>query len=155
MVEQVAARLGEVPLVTLVGPSGAGKSSLVRAGVIPALKRSGDAWDAFILRPGPRPLAALAELLLQHSWQRSSAERRRPASRVGDAGRHGRPGRGLIRAAPRREPGFLGVELRARARRRRERILLFVDQFEELVTLGAEDERGAFLDVPGRARPTT
>lgn len=33
-------RLGGQPLVAVVGPSGAGKSSLVRAGVIPALKRA-------------------------------------------------------------------------------------------------------------------
>ncbi len=45
----------------------------------------------------------------------------------------------------RREPGLVGVELRARARRRLERVLLFVDQFEELVTLAPEDERAAFV----------
>jgi hypothetical protein len=35
--------------------------------------------------------------------------------------------------------------MRARARRRLERILLFVDQFEELVTLAPERDRAAFL----------
>ena len=73
-VEQIVARLDEQPLLALVGSSGAGKSSLVRAGVIPALKRGGDAWEAFVMRPGPHPLAALAELLLQHAWQRSSRD---------------------------------------------------------------------------------
>ena len=42
------------PLVAVIGPSGAGKSSLVRAGVIPALKRSGEGWDAHVVRPGSR-----------------------------------------------------------------------------------------------------
>src|SRR5262249_32022437 len=59
----VVAELRSRPLVAVVGPSGAGKSSLVRAGVIPALKRSGEGWDAHILRPGRDPLAALAGVL--------------------------------------------------------------------------------------------
>nr|MBA3503148.1 hypothetical protein [Deltaproteobacteria bacterium] len=35
----------------------------------------------------------------------------------------------------RKEPGYFGTRLRARARRRRTQILVFVDQFEELYTL--------------------
>ena len=132
-IEQVVARLDEHPLLAVVGSSGAGKSSLVRAGVIPALKRGGDAWEAFVLRPGLHPLAALAELLLQPSWQLSSPGGGAPSDR--DA----------LCERLRREPGLLGVQMRARARQRLERILLFVDQFEELVTLTAEDERAAFL----------
>jgi len=38
---EVTTRLAEQPLLAVVGPSGAGKSSFVRAGVIPALRRSG------------------------------------------------------------------------------------------------------------------
>jgi len=127
VVEAVVARLGEQPLLAIVGSSGAGKSSLVRAGVIPALKRGGDAWEAFVLRPGPRPLAALAELLLQPSWQLGLGARDPLGARL------------------RLEPGLLGASMRARARRRREHILLFVDQLEELVTLAPEDERAPFL----------
>jgi tRNA A-37 threonylcarbamoyl transferase component Bud32/energy-coupling factor transporter ATP-binding protein EcfA2 len=132
-VAQVVARLAEQPLVAVVGPSGAGKSSLVRAGVIPALKRADEAWETFVLRPGSRPLSALAELLLQPAWQQSGEDR----EPLGD--------RDALAARLRQEPGLLGVAMRARARRRLERILLFVDQFEELVTLAAEDERAAFL----------
>ncbi|PCC73996.1 serine/threonine-protein kinase [Nannocystis exedens] len=61
----VLARLRQQQLVVIAGPSGAGKSSLVRAGLIPALKRSGGRWDALVLRPGRRPLAALADVLAQ------------------------------------------------------------------------------------------
>ena len=143
-VEQVVARLAEQPLLALVGSSGAGKSSLVRAGVIPALKRGGDAWEAFVLRPGPHPLSALAELLLQASWQRTTPNT--DATPGSEAGSTPPPGdRDALVERLRREPGLLGVQMRARARRRMERILLFVDQFEELVTLTAEDERAAFL----------
>src|SRR5262249_40113363 len=45
----------------------------------------------------------------------------------------------------RREPGFLGAQMRFRARRRLARALLFVDQFEEVYTLAPEGEREAFL----------
>jgi len=64
-IDQVVAELRSRPLVAVVGPSGTGKSSLVRAGVIPALKRSGEGWDAHIVRPGKGPLAALAAVLAQ------------------------------------------------------------------------------------------
>lgn len=56
-IARLMGRLRNQPLVVVAGPSGAGKSSFVRAGVIPALKRSGERWEAFILRPGRRPLA--------------------------------------------------------------------------------------------------
>jgi WD40 repeat protein/tRNA A-37 threonylcarbamoyl transferase component Bud32 len=121
------------PLLTMVGASGAGKSSFVRAGVIPALKRLGERWQAFVVRPGRRPLAALAEVLAQVSEAPPSGE-----SAGGAAGD--------LAAALRERPGRLGAQLRADCRRRHGKALLFVDQFEELYTLGADaDERAAFL----------
>jgi WD40 repeat protein len=136
-VEQIITRLAERPLLALVGSSGAGKSSLVRAGVIPALKRGGDAWETFVLRPGAHPLSALAEMLLNRSWQRSSDEDAPPSLREETLTAYGE--------RLRREPGLLGAEMRGRARRRRERALLFVDQFEEVYTLASEAEREAFF----------
>ena len=56
-------RIRERPLLGIVGPSGAGKSSFVRAGLVPALKRSGEKWEALVLRPGRNPLIALAALV--------------------------------------------------------------------------------------------
>ena len=52
----------------IVGASGAGKSSLVRAGLIPRLTTPGvvagiDMWRVAVMRPGTRPVAALAEAL--------------------------------------------------------------------------------------------
>ena len=44
-------RLAEHPLLLVVGPSGSGKSSLVRAGIVPALRGAGH--DAVVLVPGP------------------------------------------------------------------------------------------------------
>ncbi|MCY0991151.1 protein kinase [Nannocystis sp. ILAH1] len=128
----VLARLRQQQLVVIAGPSGAGKSSLVRAGLIPALKRSGARWDAFILRPGRRPLLALADVLAQlASPPRDSA----PA-----------PDADALAALLPDRPGHAGALLRAHCRAGGGHLLLFVDQFEELYTLGAAaDERATFL----------
>jgi hypothetical protein len=124
-IEQIVNELRSRPLVAVVGPSGTGKSSLVRAGVIPALKRSGEGWDAYIVRPGREPLAALTTMLdglAQVHDRTDSIERLRT------------------------EPGYFGARLRTRAVIQLQRILIFVDQLEELYTLGAPpDERAAFL----------
>ncbi len=132
-------RLRNQPLLVVAGPSGAGKSSFVRAGVIPALKRSGERWEAFTLRPGRRPLAALADMLAQIA----------PATEEdAQAGALAAGSPDALLGAFRTQPGLVGVRLRARCRRdgRRHRILLFVDQFEELYTLGADEaERAAFV----------
>jgi eukaryotic-like serine/threonine-protein kinase len=123
------ARLRDQPIVAVVGPSGAGKSSFVRAGVVPALKASGDAWECIIVRPGRQPLVALASALEQLRDSR-------------DEGPHV-PGDPVARL--RAEPGLLGAQLRARARKRRVQIMLFVDQHEELYTLVPDPvERRAF-----------
>ncbi|RLT37602.1 MAG: hypothetical protein DWI57_13570, partial [Chloroflexi bacterium] len=62
---------------TVIGPSGSGKSSLIYAGVIPALRKSkrfgAGEWDVKILRPGAKPLTALAEALAASPEQLASA----------------------------------------------------------------------------------
>ena len=133
--EEIAAtvnRVRERPLLGIVGPSGAGKSSFVRAGLVPALKRSGEAWEALVLRPGRHPLAGLASLIspmlnTSVSIADEMAEQKKLEQR-------------LIK-----EPGFVGAVLRGRARREKKNILLFIDQFEELYTLVPDaTERKAF-----------
>ncbi|MCM8664678.1 SUMF1/EgtB/PvdO family nonheme iron enzyme [Accumulibacter sp.] len=53
-------------MVGVVGASGSGKSSLVRAGLIPKLRRgaSGHTWQIAVMMPGSRPYFALARVLL-------------------------------------------------------------------------------------------
>jgi eukaryotic-like serine/threonine-protein kinase len=128
----ILARLHSAPLIGLVGPSGTGKSSLVRAGVIPALQASGDTWEAMVIRPGRHPMAALANLVVpmvtgDSSISEQVAEHQEALQRLY------------------REPGYFGTVLRSRARTRGGKLLLFVDQFEELFTLSpSADERLAF-----------
>ena len=134
----VRARLRSCALVALAGPSGVGKSSLVRAGVIPLLKRSGEGWDTFTIRPGRNPLAALSAIRIGLATDPASSS----LVVSGASGEHAPDPTPDLRAAP----GQLGAALRAWAHRTRRRVLVFVDQFEELYTLCAEsDERAAFL----------
>jgi eukaryotic-like serine/threonine-protein kinase len=130
---RVTTRLREVSLAAVIGPSGVGKSSFARAGVIPALKASGERWSAFVLRPGRQPLQSIATIL-QSATSTTQALNEKLAEHEG------------MVARLRQEPGYLGALLRSRAAQRAERILLFVDQFEELYTLVPdESERAAFL----------
>ncbi len=131
----VLGRLRNQALVVVAGPSGAGKSSFVRAGVIAALKRAEGQWESFIVRPGRTPLSALAEVLTRVS--EASTTNLGGLKTIED----------LIEALCDR-PGYLGSRLRAfcRSKSPDHHILLFVDQFEELYTLGAGPaERAAFL----------
>ena len=70
-------RLRQHPFLTVIGPSGSGKSSLIYAGIIPALRKSkrfgAGEWDVRILRPGAKPLTALAEALAASPEQLASA----------------------------------------------------------------------------------
>ncbi len=122
-------------LIAVTGPSGAGKSSFVRAGILPALKQSGKPYETWAVRPGRRPLAALAEVLAFFA----------DTGATGDVAADSDPE--VIAEILRTQPGYLGSKLRARCRKRGldNRIVLFVDQFEELYTLGADAaERTAF-----------
>jgi WD40 repeat protein/serine/threonine protein kinase len=153
-IDHVVTELRSRPLVAVVGPSGAGKSSLVRAGVIPALKRSGEGWDAHVVRPGREPLAALAGILAHTHSSSSDTD----TGNTGDTGPSSGDAStplgdsaasavlGPLIERVRAEPGYLGARLRARATSKLRRVIVFVDQLEELYTLGAPlDERAAFL----------
>ncbi len=136
------AKLRDHPLLAIVGPSGVGKSSFVRAGVIPALNRSGEVWKALVMRPGRSPMASLAELLLQLPWSASGS-----GSGVGTESSElaiERDRDKLIETFY-SEPGFFGARLRARARRKLYRIAIFIDQLEEVYTLAQGREREAFF----------
>ena len=126
---QVIDALRSRRLVAVVGPSGIGKSSVVRAGVIPEIRSNAidgsEQWLVTDMMPGRYPHEELASALLRVASERSSG--------LEDELR--RDGRGLVRAAQRYLPE--GAKL-----------LLVVDQFEEIFTLVEDDkERSEFLEL--------
>lgn len=64
LVEHLRRQQASGGLLMVVGPSGSGKSSLVRAGMIPALRtgalRGSEAWPIVLFTPGVNPIGALA-----------------------------------------------------------------------------------------------
>src|SRR5215211_4447049 len=64
LVDGLISRVKDSRTVFVTGPSGSGKSSLVRAGLIPALKHGGiknsERWLYQTLKPGREPIVALA-----------------------------------------------------------------------------------------------
>jgi len=129
----VLGRLRNQQIILVAGPSGAGKSSFIRAGVVPALKRAGRDTETLVLRPGRRPILALADILAFFTDTTADTTTDSNPEAIAEV---------LVA-----QPGYLGARLRSRCRRRGadHRILLFVDQLEEIYTLNIDaDERAAF-----------
>lgn len=132
---------GQARFLAVIGASGSGKSSLVRAGLIPALRRGqrladgslppadGAGWAMRLFTPTAHPLEALASELL------SDGE---PLSEV----------TALTRELA-TDPATLGLAVRRiLAREESNHLLLVVDQFEELFTQCRQpEERQAFVDA--------
>ena len=121
---------GEPRFLAVVGASGSGKSSLVRAGLVPALrwnKISAD-WDIHVLTPTAHPLESLAMSLTQENGSVAGAARL-----MDDLVDHPRS----LHLFARRQMNTVDEAC----------ILLVVDQFEELFTLcRSEQERTAFIE---------
>ncbi|HET6714268.1 MAG TPA: adenylate/guanylate cyclase domain-containing protein [Actinomycetota bacterium] len=122
LIEQLVERLSETRFLAVVGPSGSGKSSVVRAGLIPALRRgaipASDAWPIADMFPGPYPLDGLEAALLKIAADQppSLIEQLRADER------------GLNRAVLRVLPSD------------RSELVLVIDQFEEVFTLVDDEE---------------
>ena len=114
--------------LAIVGASGSGKSSLARAGLVPALrngKLEGSAnWPILICRPGHDPLESLAVALAGDPLI---------GSRVGDVGT-------LISQMASDETRLhLAVRVALAGADESQRVVLLVDQFEEVFTLHSDD----------------
>ncbi|MGH3915236.1 MAG: TIR domain-containing protein [Pseudonocardiaceae bacterium] len=122
--------VGEVVLVA--GPSGCGKSSLVRAGLLPIMAKEPGWWRLEPMRPGPDPVAMLIRELataaaqLGLSWKKGDVRRRLDDGGLAELADE------LLLAAP------------AGSRRR---LLIVVDQFEEVLTQTAPRERARFAEL--------
>jgi hypothetical protein len=126
-VQRLLEKLKQARFVAVVGPSGSGKSSLVRAGLLPRLRAGGGRWRILVVRPGGDPLAALAGGLL--GLVPGVAPRRTADELAADE----RALHVTTAAALADDPAGI-------------RVLVLVDQCEELFTLCRDDEaRAAFL----------
>ena len=127
-------RIRHQPVLPVVGPSGAGKSSFVQAGVIPRLREQGG-WTVLGLRPGSDPFRVLASRLL--SGEVSTDGHGAGALCLDGGGSPERDAAEVDRlcAELQASPGQLSLHLSRLAAREQCRVLLFVDQLEELSTL--------------------
>lgn len=122
----------EEAILLVVGPSGCGKSSLVRAGLQPAVADDPGWWTLTAMTPGAAPRSALASELVPAarlaglSWSRGDVRQRIEDGGLAD----------LVDDLLLAVPG-----------RGRRRLLLVVDQFEELLTQSSATERARFADL--------
>jgi WD40 repeat protein len=125
------------PFVAVVGASGSGKSSVVRAGLVPRLRRDRrTAWETVILVPSAEPLKALAKALVP-LWE-PTLNRLQQLARAKELAAHFRSGTislyDIVEDILEKESGT-------------DRVLIVVDQFEELYTLTSDEEAcRRFLD---------
>src|ERR1044071_388203 len=139
LVAKIVGRLNTTRFLTIIGASGSGKSSVVRAGVIPALRRgerladgslpptNSGQWDIRIFTPSAHPLDALAASLTRESESVSAAT--------------------AMRADLAQQPQSLNlIARRLLAQSGKKRLMLVIDQFEEIFTqCHHDDERTAFI----------
>lgn len=133
MTQHILERLLNNRFVAVIGPSGSGKSSLVRAGVIPRLKKGGiqgsNDWIYITLSPGSHPLNELA-LSLVGSSDRSLEH----CTEL------------LCKLESDERALHLHTRLALASKPKNSHLLLFVDQFEEIMTLCKDSrEREQFL----------
>ena len=137
LVDELLRATGVHPVVALVGPSGSGKSSVVRAGLIPALRAGGLAgskdWLITDMFPGSYPFEELEAALLRVAVERPPALIDELTS----------DDRGLLRVTKQILPAD------------ESRLLLVIDQFEELFSAVASEETAGCFSTAWSPSPAT
>ena len=128
LTEELVRRLCRHNVLVVGGPSGSGKSSLVRAGLLPALKAGAapgsSAWRIILMTPGRDAMAELYFHLAQ------SLKGAAPVIGAGDLMASPSMARRLAHPTGNEPP-----------------LVLCIDQFEELFTLGTPAQRDAFVEA--------
>jgi hypothetical protein len=125
-IERYASLISTARLLPIIGASGSGKSSLVYAGLIPYLKQDPNCdWQIITMRPGRNPLYALAQAIVKVDCANLESIQLD------------------VELASDRQ---LLTQKLAQIRIPEHRILLFIDQFEELFTQSDDEAaRQVFL----------
>jgi hypothetical protein len=138
--DQLLNRLQKSRLLAVVGTSGSGKSSLIQAGLLPAVRGgmmagTGSGWRIAVMRPGGDPIGNLARELA-----------RKEVLPEAGAGSSEEETGAVIEATLR--GGSLGIVdvIRQGRLEADQRILIVVDQFEELFRFRAEREKTTNAD---------
>ncbi|MGH3896867.1 MAG: helix-turn-helix domain-containing protein [Pseudonocardiaceae bacterium] len=126
LIGRLGARLRKGGVQVVMAPSGAGKSSLLHAGLLPKLDSDAlpgaSQWHKMVFTPTADPLAALAAQLVALT--------------------------GADPATLAAGPQQWGAVLRSHLGEQNSRVVVVVDQFEELFTLcGDDQQRSTFIDV--------
>ena len=136
-IDRLANAVQRQPFVAVVGASGSGKSSVVRAGLVPRLRSDRrTAWETIILVPTDQPLTALARALVPLlEPMMSEVDRLVEAAKLTEHLRSGTISLyDIVERILEKQSGI-------------NRLLIVVDQFEELYTLTLDEEaRRRFLD---------
>lgn len=145
-IAQLTSAVQQHSLVAVVGASGSGKSSVVRAGLVPELRKSREwVWEIVTMVPTDRPVHALAAVLMPFlEPDRSETDRLIETNRLAEAFLQGTVKlREVVDRVVAKQPGT-------------DRLLLIADQWEELFTL-CKDEvaRRCFIDNILEATATT
>jgi hypothetical protein len=135
LIERLEARRaqGGTKLIALLGSSGSGKSSLLRAGVIPRLKRAGRSWIVVpTMRPRLHPIDELARALATAcnpplDWVKLKGD--------------------LIGSDPARALDGFATDLRVKAGAADAQVLIPIDQAEELFGVADYGEAQQFLAI--------
>ena len=141
-ITQLVHKINQHQLVAVVGASGSGKSSVVRAGLVPALRHSREqVWEVVTMMPTDRPVRALAAVLMPFlEPDMTETKRLQEINNMAEAmlpedGK--RPSitlRDVVERILDKQPGT-------------DRLLLIVDQWEELYTLCQDTRaRRTFMD---------
>jgi len=134
-IEQLMREVQTKPIVAVVGPSGSGKSSVAQAGLFPRLRKQGD-WLIASFRPGEYPFYQLAHAL--YALQKPEMDELERAEKSKKAAAY------LLNATLTLSEAVKSI-FESHPQRR---LLLYIDQFEELYTMcRAEEIRRRFLDV--------
>lgn len=133
-ITQLVAAVQTQPLVTVIGPSGSGKSSVVFAGLLPYLREQKN-WLVVSLRPQNNPFYELAEALVPLlEPQLTKGDQRREAKKLAkELQQEDQALQGIVKGILQEHPNY--------------RLLLVVDQFEELYTLCPSYDKERFLDA--------